>query len=720
MKKLLLITLTTLLAVACIKDKKTSWNTDVLAPLVKSNLTISDLLNTTDVVENPDSTLKLVYSTELYTITADSIVQFPDTVFEFGASLETLELPNDTITYALTLGQIARAQGGFLGSLILMNHGNSFPIPALNGLSSGDIEIALGSLFESIVLDSGTAEVIIDNGLPMDIEDVDFMISNAVQHGGALILRDTFPSIPVNTVFTKDIPINGKTVYADLVAKIVELNTPGSGGTPVLIDTNDALIAKIIIKDLKPLEATAVWPEQNVINQTRLVALAPGADYIFKDAVLREGEINFEIYSSLEDSVYLKYTVPNLVHPITGLPFVIDTVAPPAPPNGFSQITASYPMDDYYFRLSGYGIEDYHSPSVDYDGSGTAGDAKDGVNSYVTVLEARIQYSGQLKNISLDDTMYVHASIENLIPEYARGHMGNTTKNVGPDSVSFSLFDNVKSGTIDLEEVNFEIEADNGIGATALTTFNNLWSKNAQGNIVTLTMNDNTMDINKATDSGSDANHVISTKTFNSSNSNITDFISNLPNKIVFDMKVELNGVDNPSNHPDTIVQNPPNFLYYESGMTANLNMEIPLSFIADSLVLVDTLDFDFNSQGDGDVTNGVFTLLVDNGFPFDATTTLYFLDDSDNLIDSLWKDQTILRANVDGNGKVISTTESEIKFTITPERLDLMKTASKIYVTAGFHTFDAADPTKKHYKIYSNYNFGVKLIGDFDYTLSN
>jgi hypothetical protein len=526
--------------------------------------------------------------------------------------------------------------------------------------------------------------------------------------------------VPKNTVFTKEIPINGKTIFSDIIAEIVTLNSPGSGGLPVLIDTNATVTAQIIIKDLKPLEATAIWPQQNVVDDKKLVTFAPGINYVFKDAILREGAINFDMYSSLQDSIYITYTVPNLVHPTTGKPFIIDTVIPPAPANGFSTMNATFPMNDYYFLLNGFGIESFYSPNIDYDGSGTAGDAKEVVNAYVTILEARIQYSGQLKTIALDDTLYVHASIVDLTPKYARGHMGNTVKNVGPDSVSFDIFNNVRGGSLDLEEVIFEIETDNGIGATAEATFNNLWSKNAQGNVIALAMNDNTMDISKATDLGSMADHVTSTKTLNASNSNITDFISNLPNKIIYDMSVEINGVDNPSNHVDSVVNNPPNFLYYESGMKANLNMEIPLSFIADSLVLVDTMDFSFSSQGGDAVESGEFTLLVDNGFPFDATTTLYFLDDNDMVIDSLWKDQTVMKGNIDLNDKVISTNQSQIKFNIPAERMELIKTASKIYIIAGFHTFDMLDPSAKHYKIYSYYNFKVKLVGDFDYLLSN
>jgi len=141
-------------------------------------------------------------------------------------------------------------------------------------------------------------------------------------------------------------------------------------------------------------------------------------NYIFKDAILKDGAINFDLYSTLQDSIRITYNVPNLVHPVTKEPFKIDTVIPPAIANGLSKINLIYPMDGYQFLLNGYGIESYYSPKIDYDGSGTAGDAKELVNAFITILEAKIQYSGQLKTISVDDSIYVHASIINLTSKY--------------------------------------------------------------------------------------------------------------------------------------------------------------------------------------------------------------------------------------------------------------------------------------------------------------
>ena len=60
------------------------------APLVNSELTVEELLQSENVIANEDSSLKIVYSSELFSITTDSFAQLPDTTFELSASLENL------------------------------------------------------------------------------------------------------------------------------------------------------------------------------------------------------------------------------------------------------------------------------------------------------------------------------------------------------------------------------------------------------------------------------------------------------------------------------------------------------------------------------------------------------------------------------------------------------------------------------------------------------
>lgn len=727
MKRLCFLLISALILSSCVRDKQTSWDTELITPIAKSELTIGDLLNTTNLQANPDSSLKIVYSTELFRMNTDSFVELPDSSFAVGASLESLELPNDTVEYSITMADIARSLGPPFEAIIMSNHGDTInnPFGTSQNINGETFNISMDDLFDELVLDTGNAEIIIENGVPFDIRDVEFQLANAPQPGGDTIVEHSFPLISKYTTESTNLPLDDVTILSQLVGELIRLTVDVPVGQ-IPIDTNDAIVAKIIVKDLKPISATATWPDQNVIDQVRLVPFAANIDVDFRDAIIRSGEIYFEIFSSLQDSIYITYTVPNVQLPGTNTPFVIDTVIPPAPPNGFASMSKVYPVDGYEFTFNGYGIEDEVDGFPDYEGSQPGVDP-DRLNAYVTVLQARIQYTGIKKTLSLDDTVYANAQVRDLKPEIAYGFMNNKTVDVGPSTINFDLFKKIKSGALDLEDVNFEIEVDNGIGANAVARFNQIQGENANGDKINLNFfgGNDSMSIASAVELGTPFNftgsvqHTVSSRVLTPDTSNIDLFVENLPTKILYDAEVELNaGQSKPADA--AIIANPPNFVYYEDDIKANLNMEVPLSVITDSLVLVDTLDFDINTPSNNEVKSGSFSLLIDNGFPFDATTSIYFLDDAGVLIDSLWVDETILRANVDGDGRVSSSTKTEIKFEITESKMEIIKNAAFLYVKAGFHTFDLTDSQKKFYKIYSNYAFGVKLVGDFNYQFSN
>ena len=735
MKKILFFFGVALLLSSCMKDKKTTWDTQMLTPLVKSKLTVSDLLKSDDIIENPDSSLKLIYTTELFEMNTDSFVVLPDSSFEFGASLESLKLPNDTVEYFITLGEMVRSMNNPTFDTLIYTaqdsgtwQGTTFgtDLP----LGGQTFDISMDDLFNELVLAEGTAEIIIENRLPFDLKNLAFQLGNAPQPTGDTIIEHTFPLIAKNSSESETISLNNKTVLANLVAELKNF-TLGlvlvGNNTP--IDTNDAIIAKIIVKDLKPTRATATWPDQNVIEETRLVPLASNIDVKLKNTIIRSGSVFFEIYSSLQDSIYISYSIPNLQRPGSNEPFIIDTIIPPAPtrnigdPITFSGLANTYPMDGYEFAFNGYGIEDEVNTVVDYNENGLID--PDAINAYVTILKAKIEYTGVKKTLSLEDTVYVRAEIRDLRPEVAHGYIGKKSVNFGPSEIDFDLFNKIKSGNIDLQDVDFTIEVDNGIGAAAVARITNLTSENKFGDQLALTFKsgNDTMQIAAATElsEGSGSIHTHSSRTLTADTSNIDKFIENLPNKITYEVDVQLNNnVDESTITTAEIVSSPPNFIYHGDNIKASLNMEIPLSVITDSLVLVDTLDFSLQTEVGNEVESGTFKLLVDNGFPLDATTSIYFLDDNGVVLDSLWSNQTINRASVNLNGRVSSKTRTVVEFEISQAKMDIIKSATQINLVASFHTFDLSDSQKAFYKIYSHYDFKIKLVGDFKYQFSN
>ncbi len=76
-----------------------SWETNILAPLLKSKLNINDLVTDTLLVANADSSLKIVYNTSFVNLPLDSILVIPDTsiLYAFAPFFNYTISPNEQL-----------------------------------------------------------------------------------------------------------------------------------------------------------------------------------------------------------------------------------------------------------------------------------------------------------------------------------------------------------------------------------------------------------------------------------------------------------------------------------------------------------------------------------------------------------------------------------------------------------------------------------------------
>jgi len=67
------------------------------------------------------------------------------------------------------------------------------------------------------------------------------------------------------------------------------------------------------------------------------------------------------------------------------------------------------------------------------------------------------------------------------------------------------------------------------------------------------------------------------------------------------------------------------------------LNVEFPLSIIANNLTLVDTSDFNLERKtSSGKILEGKLFIYADNGYPFNANLSLQLLDENNNVTKTL------------------------------------------------------------------------------------
>jgi len=697
------------------RKEKTTWDTNLKAPIATTELKIANLLSSDLIQTEADSSLKLVFENVLSNITVTDVFEMPDTTVDFGSSLQSLELPDDSTTQSITLGEIATAAGQ--GALIAFLEGTMFALPAMSNIPVNPIAIDNSALFESVDVKTGTLEITITNGLQVDITGLVIDLKNSPTTGNDLIATTTFPLIAANTSVTNSIPLDGKVVSSQLIADLVSFSTSASAG-PVLIKGADAIVTKVVIKDVVPNSATAIWPNQDLIDSTSLVIMEQDNGVMIKEMIVKEGNIDIEVFSSLQDSMFITYTVPNLTK--GGQVFVATTALGPAAPGGIVSTTETFSFDGYEFKFNGFGIESTYGQDLNNNALTDA----DTVNAYVQNMKVRMQHTGVMKTLSETDTVYIKAKVTNVVPEYIEGYMGKDTINIGPSSIAFDMFSQHLSGQLKIEDAKMDIVIDNGIGAAAKLEIQSI-SGTSAANSTTVNLTGSgisgTHALAAGTKSGNPSLPVAETKTtvqLNSTNSNATDFIGNLPSSLSYTLKTILNP-DLPVPTYNDVINNPPNFLYDGYGFNSKVSVEVPLSVVADNLMLVDTIDFTYTGESSG-MTNATFTLVVENGFGFDATINLVLMSATGVESDTLMSNGFIARSVVNPtSGKTTSATKSLIHFAVDQAMLTSIKNSSKIKAIIKLHSYGINDSSQKFHKMYSSDSFKLKLIGSAVYNVN-
>jgi hypothetical protein len=184
--------------------------------------------------------------------------------------------------------------------------------------------------------------------------------------------------------------------------------------------------------------------------------------------------------------------------------------------------------------------------------------------------------------------------------------------------------------------------------------------------------------------------------------------IENLPDKLGYSMKIITNPLGNVSGSND--------FIYSDQLLKARMKMEIPLSFIATDLTLVDTLNLNIQSPGGTrDIHSGTITLIANNGFPLEASIQLYLLNENNQITDSLYTYPNIIdQAPVNSSLRSVGKKATKLISEVSESKMNLIYNSKKVKLKVKFNTIS----NTQYIKIYSDYSIDVKLMGDINYTI--
>jgi hypothetical protein len=683
-----------LILFSCNKEKKLnpSWEIGIATPILKTSLNINNIVADSLLTTNSDSSLQLIYNNTIYSFNPnDAAIKIPDTTVQTSYKIGNISLANQSIQYPYSLGKFCQNLG-LAGNLIISNNGGTMVINGITNQQSADESINATDFFQTATIQSGSINISIDNGFPIDISQLVFQIKNQVS--GNIVSIDTFTNILAGISQSKNIDLSGKYVEGTMLGKIIDLDSPGSNGLAVPIDTSDALLVTLTTNNLIVNNATAIFPSQNIIDEDQETKYNIDGGAKLKKLKVKSGTLVLKINSTIPEKTFFNYTLPSASNG-TSNGIELDEILPAAPANAASSVTRTIDLAGYTIDLTGI--------------NGTK------FNTFVNHLIVSIDSTGQSFPLSQDDSVYIDYGLINIVPQYVEGYLGQQIITIGPEETNLDFFKKIKSGNLSIEDLDVTFSIENGLGAEGRINIYTLKSIRSLSN-TTIQLDapsiiNQPLFISRATN-----NPVVSSVTnynLNTTNSNIKTWIENIPDKISYQMDVFMNPYGNTANYTD--------FAYDDSRININMNAQLPLSLISNALTFEDTIDFNLGNESSLDkIKSGTFHIICDNGLPLSAQLKIILLDEFGNQSTELiHSNSNIAAAPLEFNCKSILKQRTVIDIEVDENKMKLIKQAKQAIITAVFDTNSSPD-CSSYIKIYSTYQLDCKLTGNFIYYTGN
>lgn len=456
-----------------------------------------------------------------------------------------------------------------------------------------------------------------------------------------------------------------------------------------------------------PLESILKIPDTTIVKDVQtnfpLNSVPPGfqlpgltdetqyqlGDLALKRIKIRSGELKLKLKSVVETVVEFDYFIPQATR--FGVPFGSSGSIEPGS-------TGDTAFAEFIFDLSNYNLE-------------LSGLGGTGFNTLTTTFVVRTSEDGDTVSIPANSTfLQMEYSFLNLVPEYGLGYFGQTSSETENENSELDILNRITEGQMFLDSVTIGLEVVNGVGADAQFNLSQLSSINSRtGNTVNLNHSivGNNILLTRAQDISGNAEDVIPNTLnyeINNSNSNIIEFIENLPNELGFSFGFDLNPLGNVSAGND--------FFYYERPFQALMDIDIPLRARLNNLTLVDTVDWNLSEIGIIEsINSGVFTLFASNKLPLQGEVSITLLDEQLNELGELVAPSTILAPPLNAQGRIDEALASTVLIPISEEIADKLPETKKVQIWVRFNSSGQPELVE----FYEDYSIDIKLVGNFN-----
>jgi hypothetical protein len=477
--------------------------------------------------------------------------------------LGTVTVPNLKMTQATKLSDFAASFADPLKTLF--TSGGTVPpsgIPAFATTTNVTNNLAALTDFQTVTLASGTISLSVTNNFAFPIENLSVDLLN--QNGSAIatiLIPANGAAIAPGSSAMGSADLTGKTMTNLLAYKIGKLSSPGiAAGTPIV--PGATMDVEVSTSNMKVQSGSVKINAQSLAGDNIIASVATGnAAQKLTEVTFKSAQLKYTISKTTPINMSLSLTFPTMTQNGVAVTKVIDVT-------GNTAATGTIDLANAVADLSSIMAQPYNQLPIAVGVS-----VKGSNNAFLTINAA--------------DVVNINATFANIQVGGAKGQFGSFDLDIPATSQSFGadfgylstdskklLFANPSLKIQYLNSFGLPISANLLMEATGILPGKEALGLAADGGKVKFNFA-----YPKVAVAGTPAQLVKDSVVLNKNTSNIVNFMSILPSKIASSGKVSIISAG-----PEV------NYFTADSRIKLGLEMDIPLKFSAENLIVRDTV----------------------------------------------------------------------------------------------------------------------------------
>ena len=269
-------------------------------PLGTVNITMSNVVPDTGLVSQDSNRFFISYKLDsALTVFADSLIpELPAIQFSDSADLANVVLPNFSQGADLTLGEF--------GPTANLN-GGIFIFPPLGPVYGGSQTLQGNSPVCSAVLSQGTVTLTVTNSWPIPVQLSLALVNNS---NGVTVTNFVFPQILPGASATQTKSLVGKTFSNNMSFEIINVQSPGSGGSPVPYSSSDEISFVLQSNSIEVTSGSVVFPQSQLFTSSDFYDFGLANGIRLKKIFVKRAVIRYQVSMPIDGIVETDITIP--------------------------------------------------------------------------------------------------------------------------------------------------------------------------------------------------------------------------------------------------------------------------------------------------------------------------------------------------------------------------------------------------------------------------